>query len=424
MLRPTGDVEALAYAETYLGAVQALTDRQEEALTRLLEAQALAARAGRRDLVALCHNYIGCARVDLGDVDAGLEELRRSLRLSLDLPHHEYAARAYTNLAETAYQLHRYDELAAWIDEGAQFAADHDLPGHLHNLEAHRALLLLDQGHWDEAQRPAGTAGRGRVRAGPADPAEPAAARPAAGAARRRPGGRRARPGLGPRGAQREPGRARRRPGWPSSRAPGWPGTSRPPTSRSGCCWSVRRRRRGADPGRAAALPGPGRAGGPELDGCPAEWAAGLAGDWQQAADDWRKIGNPYEQALELAAGPSTAACMEALDLLDGLGAVAAARLVRARLRELGAPRIPGVGCAATRENPAGLTDRQVDVLALLATGLTNAEIAERLVVSTRTVDHHVSAILTRLDVASRRDAARRAAELGLAAEVGSSISV
>ncbi len=152
VLRPTGDVEALAYAETYLGAVEALTDRQEAALTRLLEAQALAARAGRRDLVALCHNYIGCARVDLGAVDAGLEELRRSLRLSLDLPHHEYAARAYTNLAETAYQLHRYDELAAWIDEGAQFAADHDLPGHLHNLEAHRALLLLDQGHWDEAQ--------------------------------------------------------------------------------------------------------------------------------------------------------------------------------------------------------------------------------------------------------------------------------
>ena len=184
VLRPTGDIEALAYAETYLGAVQALTDRQEEALTRLLEAQALAARAGRRDLVALCHNYIGCARVDLGDVDSGLEELRRSLWLSLDLPHHEYAARAYTNLAETAYQLHRYDELATWVDEGSRFTADHDLPGHLHNLEAHRALLLLSRGRWDEAADPAGAAGLGLGRAGPADPADPAAARTAAGAAR------------------------------------------------------------------------------------------------------------------------------------------------------------------------------------------------------------------------------------------------
>ena len=152
VLQPTGDLEALAYAETYLGAVQALTDRQDEALTRLLEAQALAAQAGRRDLVALCHNYIGCARIDLGDVDTGLADLHRSLRLALDLPHHEYAGRAYTNLAETTYQLHRYDELARWIDEGARFTVDHDLPGHLHNLEAHRALLLLGRGQWDEAQ--------------------------------------------------------------------------------------------------------------------------------------------------------------------------------------------------------------------------------------------------------------------------------
>ncbi len=110
--------------------------------------------------------------------------------------------------------------------------------------------------------------------------------------------------------------------------------------------------------------------------------------------------------------------------MLDGLGAAAAARLVRARLRELGASRIPRGRLRATRENPAGLTERQVDVLALLATGLTNAEIAERLVVSTRTVDHHVSAILTRLGVASRRDAARRAEELGLVSEVGSTVSV
>ena len=118
VLGPTGDIEALAYAETYLGAVQALTDRQDEALARLLAAQALAQRAGRRDLVALCHNYIGCARVDLGDVDAGLEELRRSLWLSLDLPHHEYAGSRVHQPRRDRLQLHRYDELATWIDAG------------------------------------------------------------------------------------------------------------------------------------------------------------------------------------------------------------------------------------------------------------------------------------------------------------------
>ena len=66
-------------------------------------------------------------------------------------------------------------------------------------------------------------------------------------------------------------------------------------------------------------------------------------------------------------------------------------------------PRGPN---AATRANPAGLTERQLSVLALLREGLTNAEIAEELVLSVRTVDHHVAAILSKLGVRSRRDAA------------------
>ena len=158
--------------------------------------------------------------------------------------------------------------------------------------------------------------------------------------------------------------------------------------------------------------------------GCSPEWAAGITGDWSQAATEWEKIGDPYERALELASANLAEPCLEALDVLDGLGAVAAARVVRATLRELGVTRIPRGRLRATRENPGGLTQRQVDVLALLATGLTNAEIAERLVVSTRTVDHHVSAILTRLEVGSRRDAARLATELGLAPEMASTVSV
>jgi DNA-binding NarL/FixJ family response regulator len=69
---------------------------------------------------------------------------------------------------------------------------------------------------------------------------------------------------------------------------------------------------------------------------------------------------------------------------------------------------------ATTRSNPAGLTDRQVDVLLLVRDGLTNAEIAERLYLSVRTVDHHVAAILDKLEVPSRREAADRAVQLGL----------
>ena len=82
-------------------------------------------------------------------------------------------------------------------------------------------------------------------------------------------------------------------------------------------------------------------------------------------------------------------------------------------MRELGVRQIPRGPQPTTRANPSGLTDRQVEILGLLGNGLTNPEIAERLVLSVRTVDHHVSAILQKLGVTSRRHAAAAAAHLG-----------
>ena len=87
---------------------------------------------------------------------------------------------------------------------------------------------------------------------------------------------------------------------------------------------------------------------------------------------------------------------------------------VHGRLRELGVNSIPRGRSAATRANPAGLTERQLDVLALLVDGLTNAEIAARLVISPRTADHHVSAILDKLEVRTRKEAAAQARRLGV----------
>jgi DNA-binding CsgD family transcriptional regulator len=141
--------------------------------------------------------------------------------------------------------------------------------------------------------------------------------------------------------------------------------------------------------------------------GCPPEYALGIEGDWRGAAEAWRALGAPYEGALELAASGQPPELLDALRTLDQLGAVAAGDLVRQELRKLGVPRLPRRPLPRTRTNPAGLTDRQVEVLGLLADGLTNAEIAERLVVSVRTVDHHVAAVLAKLNVTSRREAAR-----------------
>jgi DNA-binding CsgD family transcriptional regulator len=122
----------------------------------------------------------------------------------------------------------------------------------------------------------------------------------------------------------------------------------------------------------------------------------------------------PYERALAGWDEGSVDALLAALPLLDDLGARAVAALFRGRLRDRGVTGIPRGRSAATRSNPAGLTERQLDVLALLVEGLTNAEIAARLVISHKTADHHVSAILGKLDVRTRREAAARARHLGV----------
>jgi DNA-binding CsgD family transcriptional regulator len=139
-----------------------------------------------------------------------------------------------------------------------------------------------------------------------------------------------------------------------------------------------------------------------------------IAGKWRQAAEEWRKIGCPYETALALAESDDEVDVREAIDRLQLLGARPAAAIVARRLRERGVRRVPRGPRPTTRENPAGLTARELEVLALLAKGLRNAQIAERLFVSQKTVDHHVSAILRKLDARTRGEAAAEAVRLGL----------
>jgi DNA-binding CsgD family transcriptional regulator/tetratricopeptide (TPR) repeat protein len=142
-------------------------------------------------------------------------------------------------------------------------------------------------------------------------------------------------------------------------------------------------------------------------------FAAAAAGDRRRAAAWWRDAGCPYETALALADADDEEALRESLDELNRLGARATAAIVAQRLRGLGV-RVPRGPRSTTRENPAGLTQREVDVLTLVAQGLRNAEVAERLFVSERTVHHHVSSILRKLGVDTRGQAAARAQQLGI----------
>lgn len=139
-----------------------------------------------------------------------------------------------------------------------------------------------------------------------------------------------------------------------------------------------------------------------------------LAGSHLAAAEAWAELASPYDQALALVDSQEADAARAALDLLDRLGATAVAAKVRQDLRDRGMTAVPARRRATTRKNPAGLTDRQVEVLRLLDEGLTNAELAERLYISPKTADHHVSAILSKLGVTSRRHAGRAGRELGI----------
>ncbi|MGQ0719834.1 MAG: ATP-binding protein [Pseudonocardiales bacterium] len=424
VLTSTGCPQALAQASAYRGATLALTDRSEAAVTTLEQARDRATDVDRPDLVALCLNYLGVARADLGEPVA-LVHLRESLAMARRGGFHEYAARTYAYLGETLYRLGRYDELAECLAAGLAFTKERGFWSHAYSLDVHRCLLLLRQGAWSAAED-----GLRELVVGTDDPgmlyvySVPALGRLLARrgcpdaeelltAAWERAVAQRSLLGLA------HAGIALVEWAWLTGR-----------TERAGAVRDVllaRTQRPGAGALRGELLRYLARAGLVSTDsstdfaGCPEAYAAGLRGDWRVAASEWERIGDPYERALELAESGEPQPTLEALRVLDGLNATAVAGLVRRRLQDMGIRRVPRGPQPATRTNPAGLTARQVDVLALIEQRMTNEEIAQRLVLSVRTVEHHVSAILAKLGAQSRTEAAATAeAKMGgRAADMG-----
>ena len=423
----TDDEAALAHATLYLGAILALS-RPEEARAMLERADALALRSRRPDLAALCLNYLAIARVEAGQAD-GLQTMRNSIALAQAGGHHEATARGYTNLAELLMRLGRLDELAALRHRGADASRASAGSGRTPTTSRSIAACCCCAAATGTAPRPACG---GCSRTSPTRACSTPTARRGSGA-------------CSPAAATRARATCSTPPGRRPSASTSCSGMAYAGIARAEWAWLTGdvaaaqqvadvllplTEHPGATPFRAELLRYLARAGvavaagarrapagvavGAEAGDSAAASAydLGLRGDWQGAAAAWRRAGDPYETALELGEGDADA-CATALHTLERLGAAPAAAIVRERLRELGAS-VPRGPRAATRANPAGLTTRQVAVLELLREGLTNAEIAERLVLSVRTVDHHVAAILSKLGVAIPPRGRRRSTSKGL----------
>ncbi len=380
--------------------------------TRSLE---LAQRLGDDKSVVHALTNIGAAEYVL-EVEGGREKLERSLELAQEAGLEDGVAEAFCYLARGAGHAHAHALAESYADAGIEYCSEHDLEGWRPFLIAIRGMAELDQGRWDEAAESVAPvlAGHGlglatasalvtlgRLRARRGDPGQWAPLDDALELAA--PSGELAR--LGPVAA------ARAEAAWLEGRREGVAETTRAAFE------LAQKRKNGWLIGELAYWRW--RAGvEEEIPPNAAEpYALQIAGDWNGAADLWAELGCPYEHALALADADDDEALLRALEELQRLGARPAAAIVARRLRERGAHGLPRGPRPGTQQNPAGLTARELEILALIAQGLRNTDIAEQLFLSQRTVAHHVSAILRKLEVRTRGEAGAAAVRLGIAGQ-------
>jgi DNA-binding CsgD family transcriptional regulator len=379
--------------------------------TRALE---LAESCGAEDIVVHALANVGAAEVQAGLEAVGRAKLEDSLARALAEGLEDDVGRAYANLAAQAVERRQFALADRYLANGVAYCDEHDLVSYGVYLRAWLARLALDSGRWtvagDIAEEVLGNT--------KASPPSKIVAGVVAGllAARRGETDRghellqRARAIASPIGELQRlapVAAARAEAAWLLGDTPGVDeatATVVELAAERGQPWHlgdliVWRRRAGLRTPTGEVSP-------------PA--SAELAGKLEEAASLWSDLGCPYEAALALAGAAEEAQLRRAHAELRRLGAKPAERIVARRLRALGVHGIPRGPYSVARLNPAGLTAREIEVLDLLGESLGNAEIARRLVVSPRTIDHHVSRILAKLEVRTRTEAVAKARSTGI----------
>ena len=378
------------------------------------KARDLGERLHQHDVVSHALNTVGCAVANQGR--DGMSAIEQALQIALDADLPEAAGRAYCNLQSIGTGLNRFAEAERYYAEGMAYCEERELGVFSTCLMGGRADALLLTGQWDEAADICSQM-LNRQRISPVNRLNPLlvmgsilARRGEAGAWELLDEALALAEGTG---------------------EPLWIVPVR--TARVELRWLS------GEPGRAVeeARSGYDRALGqvdPWMFGSIAIWlrrllapvdlpsglaepfALEVAGDWPGAAAAWERLGRSYDAALAWLGSADEAGLRQALSTLDDLGARATAAAARRQMKELGIRAIPRGPHRATRAAPAGLTARQQEVLALISEGLPNHEISKRLFISERTVDHHVSAVLSKIGVPSRMAAAQEARRMGIVA--------
>jgi DNA-binding CsgD family transcriptional regulator len=386
----------------------------QEALEYGQRALDLAAQFGDNAVRAHAFINIGTSLMSGGDHEAGLSKLQQGLAVALEHNLPEHAGRAYCNLVSTSVTERRLDLTQRYLADALEYCETHEVWDAYSYARAYGARFALDSGRWDEAAQAAAelierhapaTAQRipaltvlAIVRARRGDPGVDSLLEEAMRLAL--PTGEMQR--IGPIAAIR-------------AEVAWYRGDLK--RAAEEVCIGLQAAGGHGDAWTRGALTYWGQRADPAFEvppGIAPPYALMIAGNWREAAAAWKQLQLPFERALALADGPE-AALRESLAILESLGAGPLAAIVRQRLRELGVQGIPRGPRASTRGNPAGLTSREVQVLRLLVLGHTNTELAHRLHVAPKTVDHHVSSILAKLEVRSRTEAVAAAFGLGLA---------
>ncbi|MFL6099051.1 MAG: ATP-binding protein [Actinomycetales bacterium] len=409
ILTPLGPSPELAMAMSVQSQLHMLGSGHAAAIAWGTRAIALAEELDLPEVIAHALNNVGSAQVMGGD-ESGFDLLRRSLAMSRDLNFEDHVARAYVNLTRNLVLIQRLHENEPVIAEALQYCGHRDLDLQVPYLRATRAQMNAQLGRWDEARDEAletlailGLAPVHRfvlllplvtvnLRSGTEDRAH-------ADELRR---------------VVRTLAENQRTARFAILQAEvAW--LSGEPVPADGELATVYRHTLEYGDYRDATELGVWlHRLGLDVQQAPHQSGAfrDAVADPIAAAERLIEAGNRYDAAVLLTDGDESDV-RRALEIFNEMGAAPAAAVTAAALRRMGVAGIPRGPRRATRDNPHGLTARQVEVLDLVGERLTNAEIADRLFLSERTVDHHVSAILTKLDVTTREEARRKVGHSG-----------